>query len=199
MSDGRYSGSTPTFGKTSTDVGMAEIRAELRGQGKDIATIIGKIDTMTESVTAMTVQVSHLVTKEACADGRAALAEALKNRIDNERDAAGVGLPVKDLVKHYMLSKSGKPSSQPAPYYAASPSPKESESSGEAKKARDWRIWVGTISGVIAILASIYSGSVFIDRTVQRQDRTDQILLQLQQTLAKNSVHPDKQAPVKTN
>jgi hypothetical protein len=103
MSSGRYGGSAGD--NSSTDVELAEIRSELRSQGGNIAKLAGKIDVMAESVTSMSVQVQHLVTKESCAEGRAALASELKQRMESGREITGIGVPVKDLVKHWSSSK----------------------------------------------------------------------------------------------
>lgn len=177
---------------------LATIKAELREQGKDIATISGKIDTMSEAVTSMTVQMGHLVTKESCAEGRSALADDLKKRMDSERDVTGVGVPIKDLVKHYVK---GKPSPTPTPYKAESVS-RRGEPAEQPKKS-GWNIptWIGVISGVLAIIAATYGASVFINNTLERQEQTDRILIQIQRTLANTypSGVPQKQQPAKGN
>jgi hypothetical protein len=198
MSNGRYGGSG-TGNKSSTDVELAEIRSELRSQGENIAKLTNKIDVMADSVTSMSVQMQHLVTKESCALGRTALADELKKRMDSERDITGVGVPIKDLVKHWASSK-GKPSPTPIPYKDRKPAPLAVSDANPEQKAK-WNLptWIGVISGVIAIIVATYGASVFINRTIDRQERTDQILLQIQQTLAADDDGPRKQAPVKVN
>lgn len=195
MPSGRYgSGSS---GKSSTEVELAEIRSELRSQGGNIAKFASKIDTMTDSLTAMTVQIGHLVTKESCANGRAALADELKKRMDSDREVTGVGVPVNDLVKHWVESKS-KPSPTPIPYKSSRSSKSRESDPGEKKK---WGIptWIGLISGILAIVGASYGLSVFINNTIERQNRTEQVLIQIQEALVKGDDGPRKQAPVKTN
>ena len=187
--------------KSSTDVELAEIRSELRSQGENIAKLTGKIDVMTDSVTAMSVQMQHLVTKESCAEGRAALANDLKQRMDSEREITGVGVPVKDLVKHWASSKS-KPSPTPIPYKESKVAQSASSAAQPPQEKAKWSLptWIGLISGIIAIVAATYGASVFINNTLERQERTDDILQQIQQTLADNNEdRPRKQAPVKAN
>ena len=201
MPDGRYSGKTGSFSRDefSRDAELAEIRAELRNQGSDIATLVKKIDVMAESVTSMSVQMGHLVTKESCAEGRAALAQDLKSRMDSKRDITGVDLPIKDLVKHYV--KQGKSTLTPIPYKSKSLSSSSSHRAiKEEKKEHGFAFWIGLISGLLAIIGAIYAFVVFVDRTLQRQERTEQILLQMQQEIVKNSDDvPRKQLPAKEN
>jgi hypothetical protein len=196
-----YGSGSPLTNKSSTDVELAEIRSELRNQGKNIAKLTGKIDVMADSVTAMSVQMQHLVTKESCANGRAALANDLKQRMDNEREITGVGVPVKELVKHWVSSK-GKSSPTPIPYKESKVVQSTSVIEPSSHKAEKWSIsaWIGVISGVIAIVAATYGASVFISKTFERQERTDDILLQIQKTLIDNDENrPGKQEPAKLN
>ena len=194
-------GNSSSVNKSSTDVELAEIRSELRSQGSNIAKLTGKIDVMADSVTAMSVQMQHLVTKESCAEGRSALANDLKQRMDNEREVTGVGVPVKDLVKHWMSSKS-KPSPTPVPYKESKVAQSSSVSIQPSKKSEKFGVstWIGLISGVIAIVAATYGASVFINKTFERQERTDDILLQIQKSLAEGDENrPGKREPVQSN
>ena len=191
-------GTTGLRSKSSTDVDLAEIRSQLNAQGQDLAKIAGKFEKMTDAVTTMTVQMSHLVTKESCAEGRAALSDDLKKRMDSEREITGVGLPVKDLVKHFVSSKSGKSTPTPIPYKSHTEI-RHTDGVQEKNKDRGPVFWIGLVSGIIAIMAAVYSSSVFIDRTIQRQEQTDRILLQIQQTLAENSKTPSRRSSNSTD
>lgn len=190
MSNGRYGAKSANM---STDAELAEIRAELRNQGKGIAKLDGKIDVISESVTTMSVQMGHLVTKESCSEGRVALARDLKSRMDSKRDITGVDLPIKDLVREYV--KQGKPTPVP---YKEKPLPSISSISNKIiehkTKERGASFWIGLISGILAIIGAVYVSVVFIDRTVQRQDRTEQLLLQMQKQLSGSS-EATKQLP----
>jgi Tfp pilus assembly protein PilN len=186
MSNGRYSS---TGSKSSSEAELAEIRTQLKNQGAAIDSLVKKIDALTKNVTAMSVQMTHLVTKESCSEGRAALAQDLKSRMDSSRDITGVDLPLKDIVRHYV--KQDKPT----------PIPRKKSSSDShprplfEKKDRGFTFWVSLISGLLAIIAFTYGGSSFVDRMIQRQERTDQILLQLQEKMTeKAGAAPRKQS-----
>ena len=166
----------------SSEAELGEIRAELRNQGADIAAMTSKIDAMTEAVTTMSVQMGHLVTKESCSEGRSTLAEDLKNRMDGSRDITGHNISVGELIKDYVSSKK-KGKLTPVPY-PSNPSSQE-QSSQDKKKERGAAFWIGIASGLLALVIAFYGASTFVDRTIQRQERSDQILQQIQLTLKK--------------
>jgi len=174
MEETRYGSSGR--GPLSKDAELAEIRNELKNQGKDIGTLVNKIDTMSAAVTSMTVQMSHLVTKESCAEGRAFLSEDLKNRMDERWDITGSDLSVPKLLRGYLDGKKGQPSPTPTPYHHKGVPP-------EQKKERGAAFWISLASGIIAITMTFYGLSGVIRGNIERQERTDRILLQLQQSM----------------
>jgi len=190
MTGGRYG--TPGS-KGSNEAELAEIRVELRNQGKEIASVAGKMDNVTKAVTEMSVQMGHLVTKESCAKGRAEMADDLKKRMDSERDITGHNINVGDLIKEYVRGnkrdtpKHGKLTPVPS-------SIKPSSSQDGGRKDRGAAFWIGLVSGMVALVVAFYSASTFIDRTIAREERTEQVLIRIQQSLENQSGN-SKQAP----
>lgn len=189
MTNGRYgAGGT----KNSNDAELAEIRTELRSQGKSIASMATKMDDVTKAVTEMSVQMKHLVTKESCAQGRSDLAKDMKHRMDSSRDITGHNISVKELIADYVGRNKGKATPVPEKIKASLESTQETSKHLEKNKERGAAFWIGIASGLLAIVVAFYSASTFVEKTLERNERTEQVLIQIQQALEKQAADSKK-------
>ena len=175
MGDGRYGAAARGGNGSSTDAELAEIRNELRNQGKDINGLVGKVDKMSEAVTSMSVTMGNLVTKESCAKGRSAMADDLQNKF------LGRGMSIGALIRKHMDEDKTPGVKQPSSPQSLSPPQPRPEP--EKKKERGPVFWIGLVSAVITIAATIYGASTFISETIDRQERSDRIMQQLERQM----------------
>jgi len=140
---GRYGASRKASG--GTEVVLAEIQAELRNQGKQITTMTKKVESVGETVTKMNTQMEHLVTKEACAEGRRQLSDDLKGRMDGDREITGTNLRIPDLLAE--VSSRTPPPTPHSPQPSVDPEP--------SKQHRGFLFWLGVVAACITVASGV--------------------------------------------
>jgi hypothetical protein len=122
------------------------------------------------TVTKMNTQMEHLVTKEACAEGRTKLADDLKKRMDGDREVTGSFKvpPLEDLWKE------GSPAAKPSD----STNPEIHIDSQHVQRQKGFVFWLSIVAAFITISAGIigvtfaaYKVADFIDTTSSIMDQ----------------------------
>jgi hypothetical protein len=163
---GRYGAGLSKY--QSPEAALAAIQTELKNQSKHIEIINKKLDGVSTTVTKMNTQMEHLVTKEACAEGRTKLADDLKKRMDGEREITGSFKvpPMADLWREEATAAKASDSSKPDikidPFENQSPD----------HKSRGFVFWLSIVAafvtisaGIIGVTFAAYKVADFIDTT----------------------------------
>ena len=138
---GRYgTGSSSKPQPPSVEATLATIENELKNQGRQLKAMNNKVDSVSETVTRMNAQMEHLVTKEACAEGRQKLGNDLKKRMDGDRDITGTDIKVPALWQQFHEATNPKKASAPPPQ----------------KPQRGFIFWLGVVAACVTISAGIF-------------------------------------------
>lgn len=150
-----------------------------------IADQVGRIDgTLTEVKT----QVGHLVTKEACAEGRKALSEDLKARMDGDREITGMNITLPALLQQY--TRSGKATPVPAPVSSKAMTSKYP--SGHPNEPKTTIYYIKAISSIISLTFAVLAITFFVFKMMAGLDSQQQLMQSIQQDLEKVEASRDE-------
>lgn len=177
---GRYgSGFTrqtsPPGSSSDSLVFIAEVRNELKTQGREIGEIKKDMKEVSKSVTQMAALMPHLVTKESCAISRSKENQALKDRMDGKREVTGVGMTLPELWDKARIAQE------------ATSDPLKTERNPAIKPQRDFVYWFKFVASIIGVLTFLFGSTAFVVKTMQRQDRTEEVLQSLEKQLGTKS------------
>jgi hypothetical protein len=150
---------------------IAEVRQEMRTQGREIGEIKKDMKEVSKAVTEMAALMPHLVTKENCATARAHETQQLKDRMDGKREVTGVNMTLPELWEKARIAQE------------ATSDPTKTQQQQAIKPQRDFIYWLKFISSVIGLLTFLFAATAFVVKTMERQDRQDAILQQLEKRL----------------
>jgi hypothetical protein len=163
---------------------IAEVRQEMRTQGREIGEIKKDMKDVSKAVTEMAAIMPHLMTKEHCANTRARETQELKDRMDGKREITGVGMTLPELWEKARIAQE------------ATSDPTKSNLHVAVKPQRDFIYWFRFIASLIGILTFIFGATAFVVRTMERQDRQEQILQQLERRIPTDVQHVGRAATV---
>lgn len=158
---------------------IAEVRNELRTQGREIGEIKKDMKDVSKAVTEMAALMPHLVTKESCATSRAQEAQQLKDRMDGKREVTGVNMTLPELWEKARIAQE------------ATSDPTRTQQQPAMQPPKGFVYYLKMVSAIIGVLTFLFGATAFVVKTMERQDRQDAILQQLEKRL------PEKTAPVK--
>jgi hypothetical protein len=158
---------------------IAEVRNELRTQGREIGEIKADMKEVSKNVIEMAALMPQLVTKESCAVVRSKEAQALKDRMDGKREVTGVNMTLPELWEKARMAQE------------ATADPTRTQQQPAVKPSRDFVYYLKVISAIIGVLTFLFGATAFVVKTMERQDRQDAILQQLEKRI------PEKVEPVK--
>lgn len=172
---GRYGSGLPKH--QSQEAALASIQTELRNQSNHIGDISKKLDKVSTTVTQMNTQMEHLVTKEACAEGRKQLGEDLKKRMDGDREITGTDIKVPILWQEAIAAKAASESTKPditIPIEQFPPPPAE-------QKPKGFVFWLSIAAAVVTISAGIVGVTFAAYKVLDVIDTTGTMLQQMQE------------------
>lgn len=143
----------------------------MRTQGREIGEIKKDMKEVSRAVTEMAALMPHLVTKESCATARSEEARALKDRMDGKREITGVNMTLPELWEKARIAQE------------ATSDPTKTQQQPAIKSQRDFAYWLKLVSSIIALLTFLFAATAFVVKTMERQDRQDVILQQLEKRL----------------
>jgi len=174
-SDGRYGAG---LSKMSPEAALAAIQTELKNQSKHVEIINKKLDKVSTTVTQMNTQMEHLVTKEACAEGRRQLADDLKKRMDGEREITRNDIkvpPLSDLWQEAMAAKASD-SSRPDVQLDS-----QSQQIQQQKQSKGFVFWLGVVAAFVTISAGIVGVTFAAYKVMDFIDTTGTMMQQMQE------------------
>jgi hypothetical protein len=172
---GRYgSGSSSKPQSSSTDAVLAAIENELKNQGRQLKTMNLKVDSVSETVTRMNTQMEHLVTKEACAEGRQQLGDDLKRRMDGDREITGTNIKIPALWQQFQEATKQKKTTVPPP-----PAPQQ-------KPQRGFLFWLGVIAACVTISGGIVGVTFAAYKVLDVIQATEQMMQDMQRHQSSN-------------
>lgn len=143
----------------------------MQTQGREIGEIKKKLDDVSTNVTAMTTILPHLVTKEHCAEARNDTMRQMKDRMDGKSELTGMNITLPEL-----WDKAAK--------YAS-----DEEKQPKPPPERGARYWITLTAAIISLLGCLIGMTTFVVKTLQRQDRTDEILRTFERSLQQQQDH----------
>lgn len=165
---GRYgSGSSSKPQSPSVEATLATIENELRNQGRQLKAMNQKVDSVSHTVTSMSAQMEHLVTKEACAEGRQQLGDDLKKRMDGDREITGTDIKIPALWQQFQEATKVKKSSPPPP----APPP---------KPQRGFIFWLGVVAACVTISAGVFGVTFAAYKVLDVIQATEEMMQDLQ-------------------
>lgn len=164
----------------SLEAALASFETTLEQHTKLIEGMAKKVDDMDSTMTMVKTQMEHLVTKESCLEGRKALADDLKARMDGDREITGVGITVPKLWQQYVDVTRGPTT----PVLAGTPgaSAKSRATTSVPPPPKTALYYVKAISSVVSLTLAIITITFFAYKMVDRLDR-QQVVMQQQQTV----------------
>jgi hypothetical protein len=163
MGNGNYGSRLTTTRQSENDARIAEIVTELKNQGQTMAHVVTKLDGVSRKLTEVQTQMGHMVTKADCANGRRELGDSLKDRMDDRREITNPGIQAVAAQQAQVDQTGVQPKVEP--------------------QQRGFIFWIGAISAAITILGTIGTASVLFYRTMDRLDRTEQLMIQINETV----------------
>lgn len=161
------------------DPTIVEMSAEIRNQGREIAEMkatLSQVDQslreINTSIIKINVQMQHLVTKEDCTKSRTALSNNLKDRMDGEREITGINVTVPELWSKQKNNKNSKSS-------------KLSNNQDSTKKNHRVLYWITIGAALITLVGAGWGILSFVSETLERQERTEQVLISIEERLSK--------------
>ena len=159
---------------------IAEVRQEMRTQGREIGEIKKDMKEVSKAVTEMAALMPHLVTKESCATVRAHDSQELKDRMDGKREVTGVHMTLPELWEKARIAQEA----------TSDPTRTAQHTAVKPGSPKDFIYWFKFVASVIGVLTFLFGATAFVVKTMERQDRQDVILQQLERRL------PPKVIPV---
>lgn len=180
---GRYGPQSSGNRGQSTEAALASIEVQLENQGKLIEKISEKMDGVALAVAAIDNQMEHLVTKEACAEGRKDLADDLKARMDGDREITGMGITVPKLLQQYgeAITAQQKAASGPSSPNAGTTQKTEAVTVGQEPKNIVY--YIRTVSAVLSLIFAVITITFFAYKMMDRLDRQQEVMQSIQQNL----------------
>ena len=180
------SGLGSTFGRRplSTEATLASIEMQLFNHGRLIEKIADQVGRIDGTLTEVKAQVGHLVTKEACAEGRKALSDDLKARMDGDREITGMNITLPALLQQY--SRTEKPSATPSKHHSSTPPP-------GARKPVIY--YIKAVSSIVSLTFAILTITFFAFKMMGSLSEQQRLMQTIQRDLAKveadrNDVRP---------
>lgn len=181
---GRYGPQSSGNRGQSTDAALASIEVQLENQGKLIEKISEKMDNVALAVAAIDNQMEHLVTKEACAEGRKALADDLKARMDGDREITGMGITVPKLLQQYGEAISAQQKSVAAGSSVADAGTTQSNPAVVNVREPRTVVWyIRTISSIVSLIFAVIAITFFAYRMMERMDEQQEIMQSMQKNI----------------
>ncbi len=171
MSDSDGSGSSSgRYGvrSTSPETIWGEVRTHLQTQGREIGEIrrkLEKLDEVSTRVTEMATILPHLVTKEHCAESRAATIRDMKDRMDGKSEVTGMNMSLPEMWKKAQEVMT------------------EDRIHRNVVPVRGARYWITLTAGIISLLGCLIGMTTFVVKTLERQERTEQVLRTLERSV----------------
>jgi len=137
-----------------------------------IEKVVNKVDEMDRKLTEVSAQISHLVTKEACAEGRKALSDDLKARMDGDREITGMNITLPAFLQQY--SRTEKSSATPSKNHSSTPAP------GAPKPVI---YYIKAISSIVSLTFAVLAMTFFIYRMMDRMDQQQQTMQTIQRNM----------------
>jgi hypothetical protein len=150
---------------------------QLFSHGKLIEQLVTKVDGLGLSVQGMQTTMGHLVTKASCAEGRKALSDDLKARMDGDREITGMNITLPALLSKY--SRTEKPSPAPLPRTPVG----STRPSGHPREPKTVLYYVKAASAIISLTFAIFTMTFFAFKMIARLDEQQQVMRSIQQDL----------------
>lgn len=154
---------------------IAEVRQEMRTQGREIGEIKKDMKDVSKAVTEMAALMPHLVTKESCATQRAKETQALKDRMDGKREVTGVGMTLPELWGQARAAQE------------ATSDPTRTQQQPPVQAPKGFVYYLRIVAAIIGVLTFLFGATAFVVKTMERQDRQDAILQQLEKRLPQHA------------
>jgi hypothetical protein len=156
----------------STEATLASIELQLVTHGQMIERVVNKVDNMDKTLTEVKAQVSHLVTKEACAEGRKDLSDDLKARMDGDREITGMNITLPKLLEQY--TRKDKPSASPAALA------KNHSSAPPASGPKPILYYVKAVSSIVSLFFAVLAMTFFIYKMMDRMEQQQEVMQTIQ-------------------
>lgn len=183
---GSYGPQTPGLrrGVESQDVSLearlVSFEMTLGQHTKLIESMVGKVEDMDRTLTEVKVQMSHLVTKESCADGRRELAEDLKARMDGDREITGIGITVPKLWQQYVEATRSPMTPVPTSATGHGPAPKSRTTTSVPPQPKTVMYYVKAVSSVVSLVFAVITITFFAFKMITRLDQQQEAMQQQQ-------------------
>jgi hypothetical protein len=182
---------TSGFGRRplSTEATLASIESQLVTHGKMIEKVVDKVEGMDRTLIEVKTQISHLVTKEACAEGRKELSDDLKARMDGDREITGMNITLPALLQQYARTD------KPTPVSSKSTASKYP--SGHPKEPKTTLYYIKAISSIVSLTFAILAVTFFAFRMMASLSDQQRLMQTIQQDLERmdNGRDDVRQAP----
>jgi hypothetical protein len=175
------SGLGSTFGRRplSTEATLASIEMQLFNHGKLIEKVADQVGRIDGTLTEVKAQVGHLVTKEACAEGRKALSDDLKARMDGDREITGMNITLPALLQQYARSD------KPTPVPSSSKSMASKYPSGHPKEPKTTIYYVKAVSSIVSLTFAILTITFFAFKMMGSLSEQQRLMQTIQRDLEK--------------
>jgi TolA-binding protein len=153
-----------------------------------IGKMVDKVDEMDKTLVKINTQMGHLVTKEACSEGRKELAEDLKARMDGDREITGVGITVPKLWQQYVEMTRGQ--STPPPTLATSTPASTPSATTKGRTTPSFPpppkgtlYYVKAISSIVSLVFAVITITFFAFKMVTRLDQQQETMQQQREVM----------------
>lgn len=167
--------------EVSVEAALASFETTLEQHTKLIEGMSGQVDNMGKTLAEVKVQISHLVTKEACSEGRKELSEDLKARMDGDRDITGVGITVPKLWQQYVEATRGPITMTPAS--AQPPMAKSRMATSIPPPLRGVMYYAKAVSTIVSLVFALLTITFFAYKMMDRLDQQQTVMQDIQRNL----------------
>jgi uncharacterized protein YoxC len=162
----------------STDALLAAIEMRLASHGQMIEKVVDKVEDIDKSVTEMKTTMGHLVTKEACAEGRRCLSDDLTARMDGDREITGMNITLPKLLQKYAQNEIPTPvPSRVKPSTHPSAPPRERKSA---------IYYIKAISAIVSLTFAVITMTFFVYKIIDQMDQQQQMIQQIERNMARS-------------
>ena len=163
------------------EAALASFETTLEQHTKLIEGMSGQVDNMGKTLAEVKVQISHLVTKESCAEGRKELSDDLKARMDGDREITGVGITVPKLWQQYVDVARGPMT--PIPMSAQPSSSKSRNATTIPPPPRGVMYYAKAVSTIVSLVFALLTATFFIYKMMDGLHQQQAVMQDIQRNL----------------